>query len=211
MLKTGYEELDKVIGGLENGKLYTLASRPGVGKSTLAINIINNAFKQSNGKILYFNLETPKDLLKDRIISGNIEIIDTPRTTIEEIKNKCESTTDLSLIVVDYAQLIYTSSFNGSRLEEREYITQIFKSLVADLNVPILVLSQLSRDMTNYENQDFSHLKLTESISLLQDSDRTIFLYRDSYLNKNNKSSLNKDYRMKIVNTVKNIVVVVIP
>ena len=47
MLKTGYEELDKVIGGLENGKLYTLASRPGVGKSTLALNIINNAFKQS--------------------------------------------------------------------------------------------------------------------------------------------------------------------
>lgn len=211
MLKTGYEELDKVIGGLENGKLYTLASRPGVGKSTLAINIINNAFKQSNGKILYFNLETPKDLLNERITSDNIEIIDTPRTTIEEIKNKCESTTDLSLIVVDYVQLIYTSSFNGSRLEEREYITQIFKSLVADLNVPILVLSQLSRDMTNYENQDFSHLKLTESISLLQDSDRTIFLYRDSYLNKNNKSSLNKDYRMKIVNTVKNIVVVVIP
>lgn len=211
MLKTGYEELDKVIGGLENGKLYTLASRPGVGKSTLALNIINNAFKQSKDKILYFNLETPKDLLNERITSDNIEIIDTPRTTIEEIKNKCESTTDLSLIVVDYAQLIYTSSFNGSRLEEREYITQIFKSLVADLNVPILVLSQLSRDMTNYENQDFSHLKLTESISLLQDSDRTIFLYRDSYLNKNNKSSLNKDYRMKIVNTVKNIVVVVIP
>lgn len=211
MLKTGYEELDKVIGGLENGKLYTLASRPGVGKSTLALNIINNAFKQSKDKILYFNLETPKDLLNERITSDNIEIIDTPRTTIEEIKNKCESTTDLSLIVVDYAQLIYTSSFNGSRLEEREYITQIFKSIATDLNVPILVLSQLTRDMTNYENQDFSHLKLTESISLLQDSDRTIFLYRDSYLNKNNKSSLNKDYRMKIVNTVKNIVVVVIP
>ncbi len=211
MLKTGYEELDKVIGGLENGKLYTLASRPGVGKSTLALNIINNAFKQSKDKILYFNLETPKDLLNERITSDNIEIIDTPRTTIEEIKNKCESTTDLSLIVVDYVQLIYTSSFNGSRLEEREYITQIFKSIATDLNVPILVLSQLTRDMTNYENQDFSHLKLTESISLLQDSDRTIFLYRDSYLNKNNKSSLNKDYRMKIVNTVKNIVVVVIP
>jgi len=211
MLKTEYEELDKVIGGLENGKLYTLASRPGVGKSTLAINIINNAFKQSKDKILYFNLETPKDLLNERITSDNIEIIDTPRITIEEIKNKCESTTDLSLIVVDYVQLIYTSSFNGSRLEERKYITQIFKSLAADLNVPILVLSQLSRDMIDYENQDFSHLKLTESISLLQDSDRTIFLYRDSYLNKNNKSSLNKDYRMKIVNTVKNIVVVVIP
>ena len=211
MLITGYEELDKVIGGLENGKLYTLASRPGVGKSTLALNIINNAFKQSKDKILYFNLETPKDLLNERITSDNIEIIDTPRTTIEEIKNKCESTTDLSLIVVDYVQLIYTSSFNGSRLEEREYITQIFKSIATDLNVPILVLSQLTRDMTNYENQDFSHLKLTESISLLQDSDRTIFLYRDSYLNKNNKSSLNKDYRMKIVNTVKNIVVVVIP
>lgn len=211
MLKTGYEELDKVIGGLENGKLYTLASRPGVGKSTLALNIINNAFKQSKDKILYFNLETPKDLLNERITSDNIEIIDTLRTTIEEIKNKCESTTDLSLIVVDYVQLIYTSSFNGSRLEEREYITQIFKSIATDLNVPILVLSQLTRDMTNYENQDFSHLKLTESISLLQDSDRTIFLYRDSYLNKNNKSSLNKDYRMKIVNTVKNIVVVVIP
>jgi len=211
MLKTEYEELDKVIGGLENGKLYTLASRPGVGKSTLALNIINNAFKQSKDKILYFNLETPKDLLNERITSDNIEIIDTPRTTIEEIKNKCESTTDLSLIVVDYVQLIYTSSFNGSRLEEREYITQIFKSIATDLNVPILVLSQLTRDMTNYENQDFSHLKLTESISLLQDSDRTIFLYRDSYLNKNNKSSLNKDYRMKIVNTVKNIVVVVIP
>ncbi len=211
MLKTEYEELDKVIGGLENGKLYTLASRPGVGKSTLAINIINNAFKQSKDKILYINLETPKDLLKERFTSDNIEIIDTPRITIEEIKNKCESTTDLSLIVVDYVQLIYTSSFNGSRLEERKYITQIFKSLAADLNVPILVLSQLSRDMIDYENQDFSHLKLTESISLLQDSDRTIFLYRDSYLNKNNKSSLNKDYRMKIVNTVKNIVVVVIP
>ena len=89
-LKTGYENLDNTIGSLEKGKLYAIASRPGVGKSTFAINIINNIAKQTNDKILYFNLETSKERLKERITTDKVEIIDTPMITIEEIKSKCE-------------------------------------------------------------------------------------------------------------------------
>lgn len=100
--------------------------------------------KQSNGKILYFNLEARRGNLKKRIISDNLEIIDIPRISVEEIKNLCETKMNLSFVVIDYIQLVKPTSLNVNVLDDVKDIVGILKKLAKDLNIPILVLSQLS-------------------------------------------------------------------
>lgn len=162
-LKTGFENLDNVIGGLHSKDLIGFVSRPGAIKSTLAINIINNVSKQTNKKILYFNLETSKEQLKDKIINENARIIDKPRITIEEIKSKCEAVepNGLGLIVIDYIQLIKPKIFNIDATKDIKNISQTLKTLAHTLNVPIIVLSQISRKQI--ENIDYFHLVLKEN------------------------------------------------
>lgn len=176
MLKTEYEELNKIIGDLEKRQLVAIAGRPGSGKSTLALNIINNAFKQTNDKILYFNFETSKDSLKAKIMSDNVEIIDTPNITIEEIKSKCEefAKSGLSLVVIDYMQLIKSST------EDIEHTSKILKEIANELNIPVLVLSQLTKQQVTILTEDNStNLNKCDVSPLLQDSDKVILLYEE--------------------------------
>lgn len=122
-LKTGFEKLDNLIKGINGSDYITISSRPGVGKSTFVINIINNVSKQTNDKILYFNLETSKKELENKIKGSNVEIIDTPSITITEIKDKCEKVAKdgLALVVIDYIQLISLATMNND-LDEISYI-----------------------------------------------------------------------------------------
>lgn len=62
MLNTGINALDELV-SLKNKELITIASRPGIGKSTLLLNIVNSVSKQTNNKILYFNFENSKNSL----------------------------------------------------------------------------------------------------------------------------------------------------
>lgn len=184
-LKTNINELDNIIGGLNSKELITIASRPSMGKSTLALNIINNVSKEVKDKILYFNLETSKERLKEVISSDNIEIIDTPNISIEDIKSKCEeiSKNGLALVVIDYLQLIHTT------INDNSYIIRTLKLLANELNIPIIILSQLSRPLEERENKRPILEDLSKNSSILQDLDKVIFLYRDSYYN--------KDYELK--------------
>ena len=52
-MKTGFEELDNIIGSLNNGELTCIASRPGIGKTTLAIDIVNNVTNKSEHYVDY--------------------------------------------------------------------------------------------------------------------------------------------------------------
>jgi len=90
--------------------------------------------------------------------------------------------TGLDLVIVDYLQLI-TSGTGGpdNRVQEVSMITQSLKALAKELNVPVIALSQLSRQVENREDKKPQLSDLRESGSIEQDADMVMFVYRESY------------------------------
>ena len=89
----------------------------------------------------------------------------------------------LDLIVIDYLQLVTTgeSSRTDNRVQEVSMITQGLKALAKELKVPILALSQLSRQVENRDDKRPQLSDLRESGSIEQDADMVLFVYRESY------------------------------
>jgi replicative DNA helicase len=88
----------------------------------------------------------------------------------------------LDLIVVDYLQLVTTDGAKGiGRVQEVTAITGGLKALAKELNVPIIALSQLSRQVENREDKRPQLSDLRESGSIEQDADAVMFVYREAY------------------------------
>jgi len=89
----------------------------------------------------------------------------------------------LDLIVVDYLQLITLgdSSRESNRVQEVSAITGGLKALAKELSLPIIALSQLSRQVENREDKKPQLSDLRESGSIEQDADMVMFVYRESY------------------------------
>ncbi|UGY13915.1 replicative DNA helicase [Bradyrhizobium septentrionale] len=89
----------------------------------------------------------------------------------------------LDLIVIDYIQLLQGSGKKGNdnRVQEITEITTNLKALAKELNVPIIALSQLSRQVENREDKRPQLSDLRESGSIEQDADVVIFVYREEY------------------------------
>jgi replicative DNA helicase len=88
----------------------------------------------------------------------------------------------LDLVIVDYLQLITTGAGGpDNRVQEVSMITQGLKALAKELQVPVLALSQLSRQVENREDKKPQLSDLRESGSIEQDADMVMFVYRESY------------------------------
>ena len=87
----------------------------------------------------------------------------------------------LGLIVVDYLQLVRASSSREGRVQEVSEITQGLKALAKELDVPVLALAQLSRQVEQRDDKRPQLSDLRESGSIEQDADIVMFVYREPY------------------------------
>lgn len=218
-LNTGFRELNFRTGGLHGGELILIAGRPGMGKSSFAVNIAEHVAFSENKTVAIFNLEMPRTQIVNRILcsqayldsqkikTGDFEpedwlsigkvlnklhnspmyIDDTSSITVSEIRAKCrrlKQTKDLSLIVIDYLQLMQSGQRVESRQVEIAQISRSLKILAKELNIPVIALSQLSRASETRKDNRPMLSDLRESGAIEQDADVVMFLYRDEYYNK---------------------------
>ena len=123
-------------------------------------------------------------------ISGLTEapliIDDSPALSIFDLRAKArrlKQQHDISMIIIDYLQLMSTSGDNkGNREQEISNISRSLKSLAKELNIPVIALSQLSREVEKRGGVKRPILSdLRESGAIEQDADLVVFLYRPEY------------------------------
>ena len=113
-------------------------------------------------------------------------IDDTPNPSIHDIKSRIKKVlfeqTQIGLIVIDYLQLMQNSQLSTTnRTQELSQITRALKNLAREFQVPIIALSQLSRNVENRPNKRPILSDLRESGSIEQDADLVLMLYRENY------------------------------
>jgi len=243
-LATGLEDLDKMMGGLQNSDLVILAGRPGMGKTALGTNVAYNVarawrgeqqadgtIKTVNGGIVgYFSLEMSSEQLATRVLAeqAGVPSSDIRRGAIHEDQfdrivevaqemqriplyidqtgglsigqlaaraRRLKRQRGLDLLVVDYLQLATGTSRRSSenRVQEITEITTNLKALAKELNIPILALSQLSRQVESRDDKRPQLSDLRESGSIEQDADVVLFVFREEYYLKNRKPKENTE------------------
>lgn len=223
-VSTGFSDIDRVLSGLNKSDLILVAARPGMGKTSFALNLATNVAKKSDKAVAIFSLEMSSEQLVSRVLSSegaipsenlkngqlssnqwarlaeasdiiskcDIYIDDTSNITVTDMKAKLRRVKNLGLVVIDYLQLMTTGKRVESRVQEVSEMTRNLKILARELNVPIITLSQLSRGPESRINNHRPMLSdLRDSGSIEQDADIVMFLYRDSYYNKDMEEDRN--------------------
>ena len=218
---SGFEDLDNMLGGLQNSDLIILAGRPSMGKTALATNIAFNAAKyfsqeEDKGSVIMFSLEMsaeqiglrilaeqsriPSDKLRkgelnekdslelqntyQEINSLNFYFDDSPNLTVSELRSKLrryKNNYNIKLVLIDYLQLIKPEGSRDNRVNELSEITRNLKQLAKEFDLPVISLSQLSRQVENRDDKRPLLSDLRESGSIEQDADVVMFIYRESY------------------------------
>jgi len=111
-------------------------------------------------------------------------IDETPAISIAAISNRARRIKrlhGLDMLVVDYIQLMRATNTKDGRVQEISEITQGLKAIAKELAIPVLALSQLSRQVEQRDNHKPQLSDLRESGSIEQDADVVMFVYRAAY------------------------------
>ena len=131
-------------------------------------------------------LSTTISILQDR---KNIFIDDSSGLTPTEVRSRArrvyKENGGLSLIMVDYLQLMRAPAFSDNRTLEIAEISRSLKALAKELQVPVVALSQLNRSLEQRADKRPVNSDLRESGSIEQDADLIMFIYRDEVYNDN--------------------------
>lgn len=215
-VKSEYKYIDRVLGGgLLNSGFYLLAGRPGMGKTTLGLNIVRKVAKKGL-PVLFVSLEMSKEQITqkllaletglstqelvgkmdaqavDRVTEAATQIHDLPLTlnqktdaTVSDIANMARAVKGLALICVDYVGLIEPDDKRAKPYEGVSQVSRDLKRLAMRLNIPILGLAQLNREVTGRSDKRPLISDLRDSGRLEQDANGIILLHRPDYYDPN--------------------------
>ena len=128
-------------------------------------------------------------------------IDDSANLSVQDIKSKIKTIileqTNIGLVIIDYLQLMQNLNLkNINRVQELSQITRYLKNIAREFNIPIIALSQLSRNVENRVNQIPVLSDLRESGSIEQDADLVLMLSKLNTTNTNFNQSTNQIYRL---------------
>ena len=212
---TGFADIDKTTGGFQPSNLIVLAARPGVGKTSLALNIAHNIGMTGQQSVAIFSLEMSKQEISERMlcsaarvashrlrsgqtlpnddyyklitVAGELEkapiyVDDTAGLNVFELRAKARRLASrvepkLGLVIIDYLQLMMGDGRADNRQQEVAGISRSLKQLARELDVPVLAVSQLNREVESRAEKKPLLSDLRESGAIEQDADLVIFIY----------------------------------
>ncbi|MBI3872790.1 MAG: replicative DNA helicase [candidate division Zixibacteria bacterium] len=213
-LPTGFDELDTLTAGLHKSDLVVLAGRPSMGKTALALNMVEHLAIEKKVPCGIFSLEMSKEQVAERMLCsyGHINahhmrtgrlrpaeysnlgiavgplsdapifIDDSAAIGVLELRAKArrlKAQHKIGLVVVDYLQMMHGPRNAENRQQEIALISRSLKALAKELSIPILALSQLSRQVEQRGGERRPQLAdLRESGAIEQDADVVMFVYR---------------------------------
>lgn len=222
--KTGFTQLDNLLGGFQRSDLIIIGARPSMGKTAFGLNVASGHC-ENGGTSHIFSLEMLAEALLKRVISaaGNIdgkawlqpkfemndykkgieaigkisewkleihekkmyveEIVSTMRKIVRERPN------ERHLVVIDYLTKLKTAKKYDRRYLEIGAITNELKNLALELEIPIILLAQLSRSVEHRQDKRPMMSDLRDSGEIEQEADVIGFLYRDDYYNDDSDES----------------------
>ncbi len=226
-VSSGFKGIDTYTTGFKPGELIILAARPGMGKTSLALNICEEVALREKKSVGFFSLEMSAEQLVLRMVcslgeidatkikkgflidkdweklgkafdalkNAPVSLVDSSSLSGTQLRAKAlrmdqDSEIGLDFLVIDYLQLMTASGRRpDSRVQEISDITRQLKLLARELNIPILCLSQLSRQteaQRGTKKPQLSHLR--DSGSIEQDADIVMFIYRPDYYEDDKKN-----------------------
>jgi len=148
-LKTGFRELDKILGGgVQRGSLTLIAGDPGIGKSTLLLQLSGEILRQKL-KVFYVSGEESPEQVKQRAVRLKInqELLFLSETNLELISEQIKDHSP-DLLIIDSIQSIYSemsSSFPGSPSQIRE-CTALLLQIAKNLNITVILVGHINKE-----------------------------------------------------------------
>ena len=211
-IRTGIESVDKKTGGLQPSDLILIAGRPGLGKTSLALNVVEHAAVVQRKTCAFFSMEMSEMQVVQRLVSMRAEIDgnrmrrgrlstqeftaisaasselqqapifveESSRLNVTDIlakSRRLQAERGLDLVVIDYLQLIEGVGDDESRVLEVARISRALKAIARELEVPVVALSQLSRQIEQRGTEPMLS-DLRESGALEADADLVLFLWQ---------------------------------
>jgi len=205
-LTTGVPRLDRALVGLKGGRLIVLAARPSVGKSSFA-EAVGLHVARCYGPALMLSQEMTGEEVSDRALShlgrinheslqtGSLDqdewhrlpdaveeagglpfwIDDQPALRLRDIKAKARQVKGLRFLIVDYLQL--SEGDGDNRTQQIGSLSRGLKQLAKELDIPVLVLSQLNRKVDERPGREPVLSDLRDSGEIEQDADVVLFLW----------------------------------
>lgn len=222
---TGFTDLDKMTSGLHAGEMIVIAARPSMGKTSLAMNIVEHASIDLGLPVGVFSLEMTSESLvlrmlcsRSRVNLRNVRdgflaerdfpkltgaasklakaplfIDDSSALSILQLRAKARRMFQqygIKLFVIDYLQLLHSTSRRAeNRQQEIADISSGIKALAKELNVPVIVLSQLNREIEREKGRPPRLSDLRESGAIEQDADLVGLLYKPKSGNEDDESA----------------------
>ena len=214
-IHTGYEPLDALLQGFRIGNLVVLGGRPGMGKTTFALNLVRHILQAQKKRVLFFSYEMGSSELLRSIAAmiSKISLMDLKGDKLDDAnwtklvasisslansslkiysgdssiggmvrraREHKQAYPDLGVIVIDYLQLMSKAKMDNRNLEIGA-ITRELKLLAGELQLPIILLSQLNRESDKFGGSNDKKPKLVnlrDSGSIEQDADIVMFVHR---------------------------------